>query len=104
MTHARMHVCFGAFDVIVEVVAEELYVGDGCSSDDAIVKMTGEKDEGNISNIVGVPKTRNVANFEGWVTVRVKDLRRVLDSRLPSCVDEFLVGGIHATIQCLWFK
>lgn len=54
--------------------------------------MAREKDEGHVANIIGSAKTRKVSNLEWGVSVRVKDLRGILNRRLASGIHELLDG------------
>lgn len=46
-----MHVCFGALDVIVQIVAEELDVGDRGVGNVRFVKVPWEEDESNVADV-----------------------------------------------------
>lgn len=54
--------------------------------------MAREKDEGHVANIIGSAETRKMSNLEWGVSVRVKDLRGILDRRLASSIYKFLDG------------
>lgn len=44
VSHARVHVCLGAFDVVVQVVTEELDAGDGREGEVLVGKVAWCKD------------------------------------------------------------
>lgn len=90
MSHSRVHVCFGTFDVVMEIVAEELDVGDRARRNGRLCEMAREEYESYISNVFSVAEAWYVANFERRFTRGVEDLRRVLDCWLSSRVHKFL--------------
>ena len=50
--HARVHVRFGALDMVVEIVSEQLDVTDCPGGDNSVGEMTREKDESDVTNAV----------------------------------------------------
>lgn len=54
MTHARVHVRFGTFDVVMEVISEVLDVADCGLRYRCIGEMAREQDECDISDILGL--------------------------------------------------
>jgi hypothetical protein len=97
--------------MVVQVVAEELDVGDGGGCDVGAFEMAGEEDlgwrgrlgwnerledvrteseekgeegirtEGYVAEVLAGSEACDAAKFKGWVSVRIKDLRRVLKRR-----------------------
>lgn len=53
MSHATLHVGFGALNVIVEVVSKKLDATDGFPCLVWRGKMAGEEDKGNIADVLG---------------------------------------------------
>lgn len=94
--HARVHVRLGTLDVVVEVVPEELDVRDAAERDGRVGKVTGEENKCHIANVFSSSKARDVADLEGWVSVRVQDLGSVLDRGLTPGIDEFLQNPIRS--------
>lgn len=90
-----MHVRLGTLDVIVQIVAEELDVGDGrrCNTG---CEVSGEQDERHIASIFRVPQSGNVPNFKRWLAGGIEDLRGVLNRWLAPGIDEFLLTGMSA--------
>ena len=85
-----MHVCLGALDVVVQVVAEVLDVADGPVRDLGIGEVSREEDEGHVADVVCLDQTGEVAKLERGVAGRVEDLGRALDGGEAPRVDEFL--------------
>lgn len=90
MSHTRVHVRLRTLDVVVEVIAEVLDVADGRFGDGGVGEVTGEKNKCHVANILGLCKTREVAEFQGRVPGGVEDLWRALDRGQTSCVNKFL--------------
>lgn len=95
MSHTRVHVRFGTLDVVVEVIAEVLDVADGRFGDDGVGEVTGEKNKCHVANILGLCKTREMAEFQGRVPGGVEDLWRALDRGQTSCVNKFLSTRVN---------
>jgi glutamate formiminotransferase len=69
MAHPGVHVRFGAFDVIVQVISEELNVRDCCRSPLGVGEMTRGDNERDIANIFSISQTRNVTDLEWWIAI-----------------------------------
>lgn len=54
MAHPGVHVRFGAFDVIVQVISEELDVRDCCRSPLGVGEMTRGDNERDIADIFSI--------------------------------------------------
>jgi hypothetical protein len=64
MPHPRMHVCLGALDMIVQVIPEELDMGDSTRCDRTVREVAGEEDESNVANILAVTQAWEVTDFK----------------------------------------
>lgn len=76
--------------MVMEVVAEELDVADGAGGDGGASKVAGEENEGDIAHVLGAVEALHIADLERRVTIRVEDLRCVLDVREATGIDKFL--------------
>lgn len=71
MPHPRVHVRLRTFDVVVQVVPEQLDVRDGSGRYGRVREVAGEEDKGNIADVFMGLKSRYVLDFEGRITVGV---------------------------------
>lgn len=85
-----MHVCLGAFDVIVQIIAEQLNMGDGGRCHIWVGEVSGEQHERHVANVLGRFESWDAPEFQWRIAISVKHLRRVLDGRKPASVNEFL--------------
>jgi hypothetical protein len=76
--------------VVVEVVAEELDVGNGGRGNGRIAKVAGEQNEGHIADIISNAQAGDVSDFKRRIPARVKYLGRVLNGGLPPSIHKFL--------------
>jgi len=89
MPHPRVHVRLGAFDVIVEIITEQLDVRDGPWGIGGS-EVSREEDKCDITSVFSVAEIGQMTDFQWRVSVRVQDLRSILDSRLSTSIHEFL--------------
>jgi len=52
MPHATVHISFGTFDVVMEIVAEELYTGD-CIFRRRMGEVTREENKRHVTDVLG---------------------------------------------------
>lgn len=96
--------------MVVEVVAEELDAGNGAGCGVGGREVPREEDcvrepesvsgargaqgrgrtKGDVAHVLGLGEAGDVADLARRFTVGVEDLRRSLDRRSPSSIDEFL--------------
>lgn len=76
--------------MIVKVVAEELDVRDGPSSDIGVGEVAREKDKGHIADVIRVSKTRDLSDLERGIPICEEHLGRVLYLWQPARVHKFL--------------
>lgn len=92
MTHARVHVSLAAFDVVVEVVAEQLDVRDRVIRHIRLRKVARKEHKSDISNVFGIPQPWHVSDLERRIAISVEYLGSVLDAGLTSSIYEFLMA------------
>jgi hypothetical protein len=85
-----MKVSLRTLDVVVKIVAEQLYVGDGAGGDGGVVEVAREENEGDVSDIVCLTKARHASDLQRWVSVGVENLGSVLNRWQPASINEFL--------------
>lgn len=90
MAHARMHVRFGAFDVIVQIISEQLDVGDGGRRHIQVGEVSGEQHERHVTDIFRRLEPRNTTQLQRRIAIRVEHLRGVLNGRQATSINEFL--------------
>ena len=66
-------------------------MGYGCGCDCLVREMTRKKDKSHITDIFTITKTGNLTDFERRIPTRIEDLRSILDGRLTTGIDEFLL-------------
>ena len=76
--------------MVVQVVTEQLYVTDRGGGNIGVGEMAREENERNVSDVLGIHKTRNVTDFKGRFTSGIKNLGRALDGWETSRIDKFL--------------
>lgn len=92
MPHARVQVSLRALDMIMQVVTEQLDVRDRSRGNGRIEEMAREEDESDVSDLIRLTETRDIANFKRWFAVGVEDLRSVLNGWKSPGIDEFLAN------------
>ena len=93
MPHAGVHIGLATFDVVVEVVTEQLNVRDCIVRYVRLGKVAGKEHKGDISNVFRIAEARHIPDFEGRVTIRIEYLGCVLDTGLTSSINKFLVAA-----------
>ncbi len=78
--------------MVMEIVAEELDVGDRRIRDDCVSEMAGKEDEGDIADGVGIVQPRQVSDFKRGLARGIEDLRSALDCGQPPSVHKLLHG------------
>jgi hypothetical protein len=71
VAHARVHVSLGTFDVIMQIVAEQLDVGDGRGRHIRVGKVPGEQDECYVANVFRRLESWDTAQFQRRVAIGV---------------------------------
>jgi len=78
MPHPRMHVSFGALDVIVQIVSEELDMRDRFRCLCWFIEVAREENESDITDVFSGGKVQ-MSDLERRFFRRIQDLRRSLD-------------------------
>lgn len=88
-----MHISLRALDVVMKVVAEELYMRDSGGGNFGMGEMTREENKGDVSDVFGVSETGDVTDLEWRITIGIQNLGSVLNGGLSPCVHKFLQRG-----------
>jgi len=80
VAHARVHIRFGALDVVVQVVAEELDVRDGAGRGER-GEVPREEHEGDVADLIRVAQAGDRPYFKRRFAVGEEHLRSVLNLR-----------------------
>ena len=71
MAHTRMHVSFGTLDVIVQVITEQLNVGDGGRRHIRVGEMPREQHKRDVTDIFRRLESRHTAQLQWRVAIGV---------------------------------
>lgn len=97
VTHTRVHVSFGTFDVIVQIIAEQLNMGDGGRRHIRIGEVSGKQYKRHVADVFRRLEPRNASQLQRRIAVRVEDLRGILDGRQATSINEFLDNEISVS-------
>lgn len=76
--------------MIMKVIAEQLDVGDCSSRNVGVGEVARKENKGHVADIIRVPETRDLSDFEWRVPVCEENLRRILDLRQSARIHKFL--------------
>lgn len=74
-----MHIRLRTLDVIMQIVTEQLNMRDRRRRHVRFSEMAREQHKSDIAGIFGISQTRDMADLEGRVTIRVEHLRGILN-------------------------
>ena len=98
MAHTRMHVSFRAFDVIVQIIAEQLNMGDGGRCHIRVGEVSGEQHERHVTDVFRRLEPRNTTQLQRGIAIRVEYLRGVLNGRQATSINKFLDDAVSVSV------
>lgn len=90
--------------VVVKVVSEKLNTRDCGGHDLRILEMTRKEDKSDVADILSSAEAGDAANLQGWLSIGVQDLGRILYTRLSPGVDELLQEHPAKNFVSLFFE